>query len=161
MRYCLNGTVTSELWAIDIWSVGTTLAELFTRVPLFPGLTEETQWKAIEAKLGTPGDDFLGRLSNGCQQMFADREYKPKKWDDPAMLPDAVFASKITDDPRDVQEYFTGMTVVFSGRLVNPFSAVRAEPDCKASCLGTERSTHCRRSNDAPLLPHVVRRTSN
>ena len=46
--------------AIDIWSVGCILAELFLRKPLFPGKDYLSQLKLIIQTLGTPTADELG-----------------------------------------------------------------------------------------------------
>lgn len=40
--------------AIDIWSCGCILGELFTRKPIFQGNTEQIQLDAIISKCGTP-----------------------------------------------------------------------------------------------------------
>ena len=46
--------------AIDIWSVGCILAELFLRKPLFPGKDYLSQLKLIIQSLGSPSDEELG-----------------------------------------------------------------------------------------------------
>lgn len=45
--------------AIDIWSVGCILAELFLRKPLFPGKDYLSQLRLIVQTLGTPSDEEL------------------------------------------------------------------------------------------------------
>ena len=42
---------------VDIWSCGCILAELVTRRPLFPGLTETDQLTKIFSVLGLPGEE--------------------------------------------------------------------------------------------------------
>lgn len=43
--------------AVDIWSVGTILAELMLRIPYLPGETDMDQLKTIFRALGTPTEE--------------------------------------------------------------------------------------------------------
>ncbi|XP_031420010.1 dual specificity tyrosine-phosphorylation-regulated kinase 4 [Clupea harengus] len=49
--------------AIDMWSLGCILAELYTGYPLFPGESEREQMACIVEVLGMPPDDFIQTAS--------------------------------------------------------------------------------------------------
>lgn len=49
--------------AIDMWSLGCILAELFTGFPIFPGENEQEQLSCIMEVLGPPDKDFINRSS--------------------------------------------------------------------------------------------------
>ena len=45
--------------AIDVWSVGCILAELITRKPLLPAVSEEEQIQLITDLIGNPDEDLV------------------------------------------------------------------------------------------------------
>lgn len=47
--------------AIDMWSLGCILAELYTGLPIFPGENEQEQLSCIMEILGVPEKDFINR----------------------------------------------------------------------------------------------------
>ncbi len=47
--------------AIDMWSLGCILAELYTGVPIFPGENEEEQLACIMEVLGVPDKDIVNK----------------------------------------------------------------------------------------------------
>jgi dual specificity tyrosine-phosphorylation-regulated kinase 2/3/4 len=47
--------------AIDMWSFGCILAELFTGIPIFPGESEQEQLTLIMEVLGLPEDRILNQ----------------------------------------------------------------------------------------------------
>ncbi|KAF9257809.1 kinase-like protein [Marasmius fiardii PR-910] len=49
--------------AIDMWSLGCILAELYTGFPIFPGENEQEQLSCIMEVLGVPDKDFVNRSS--------------------------------------------------------------------------------------------------
>lgn len=49
--------------AIDMWSLGCILAELYTGFPIFPGENEQEQLSCIMEVLGPPDKDFVNRSS--------------------------------------------------------------------------------------------------
>ena len=49
--------------AIDMWSLGCILAELYTGFPIFPGENEQEQLACIMEVLGVPDKDFVNRSS--------------------------------------------------------------------------------------------------
>jgi len=49
--------------AIDMWSLGCILAELFTGFPIFPGEDEQEQLSCIMEVLGIPDKEFIHRSS--------------------------------------------------------------------------------------------------
>jgi dual specificity tyrosine-phosphorylation-regulated kinase 2/3/4 len=49
--------------AIDMWSLGCILAELYTGFPIFPGENEQEQLSCIMEVLGPPDKDFINRSS--------------------------------------------------------------------------------------------------
>lgn len=49
--------------AIDMWSVGCILAELYTGVPIFPGENEHEQLACIMEVIGVPDASIVNRAS--------------------------------------------------------------------------------------------------
>ena len=49
--------------AIDMWSLGCIMAELYTGFPIFPGENEQEQLSCIMEVLGVPDKDFINRSS--------------------------------------------------------------------------------------------------
>jgi serine/threonine protein kinase len=49
--------------AIDMWSLGCILAELYTGYPIFPGENEQEQLSCIMEVLGVPEKEFVNRSS--------------------------------------------------------------------------------------------------
>lgn len=49
--------------AIDMWSLGCILAELYTGFPIFPGENEQEQLSCIMEVLGVPDKEFINRSS--------------------------------------------------------------------------------------------------
>lgn len=49
--------------AIDMWSLGCILAELYTGYPIFPGENEQEQLACIMEVLGVPDKDLVARSS--------------------------------------------------------------------------------------------------
>lgn len=49
--------------AIDMWSLGCILAELYTGCPIFPGENEQEQLSCIMEVLGVPDKDLINRSS--------------------------------------------------------------------------------------------------
>lgn len=49
--------------AIDMWSLGCILAELYTGYPIFPGENEQEQLSCIMEVLGVPDKEFVNRSS--------------------------------------------------------------------------------------------------
>ena len=47
--------------AIDMWSLGCILAELYTGFPIFPGENEQEQLSCIMEVLGLPDKEFINR----------------------------------------------------------------------------------------------------
>ena len=50
--------------SVDIWSVGCIMAELLTGQVLFPGLDHIDQLSRILQVVGTPGPEFLSKISS-------------------------------------------------------------------------------------------------
>ncbi|KAI9471947.1 MAG: kinase-like domain-containing protein [Benjaminiella poitrasii] len=63
--------------AIDMWSTGCILAELYTGRPLFPGENEPDQLACIMQLLGVPDNDYLDRCTR--KKQFFDTYNKPRK----------------------------------------------------------------------------------
>lgn len=49
--------------AIDMWSLGCILAELYTGVPIFPGENEHEQLACIMEIIGVPDHSIINRAS--------------------------------------------------------------------------------------------------
>ena len=49
--------------AIDMWSLGCIMAELYTGFPIFPGENEQEQLSCIMEVLGVPDKEFINRSS--------------------------------------------------------------------------------------------------
>ncbi|XP_054884525.1 dual specificity tyrosine-phosphorylation-regulated kinase 4 isoform X2 [Poeciliopsis prolifica] len=62
--------------AIDMWSLGCILAELYTGYPLFPGESEVEQIACIMEVLGTPPNDFVQSASR--RKLFFDSKGNPR-----------------------------------------------------------------------------------
>ncbi|KAI7906804.1 kinase-like domain-containing protein [Cokeromyces recurvatus] len=63
--------------AIDMWSTGCILAELYTGRPLFPGENEPDQLACIMQLLGVPSHDYLEQCTR--KKQFFDSYDKPRK----------------------------------------------------------------------------------
>ncbi|KAF9514477.1 hypothetical protein BS47DRAFT_873226 [Hydnum rufescens UP504] len=62
--------------AIDMWSLGCILAELYTGYPIFPGENEQEQLSCIMEVLGVPDKDLISRSSR--KNLFFDRTGAPR-----------------------------------------------------------------------------------
>ncbi|KAJ7067731.1 hypothetical protein B0H15DRAFT_895756 [Mycena belliarum] len=62
--------------AIDMWSLGCILAELYTGFPIFPGENEQEQLSCIMEVLGTPDKEFVNRSSR--KKLFFDPNGTPR-----------------------------------------------------------------------------------
>ncbi|PCH38304.1 kinase-like protein [Wolfiporia cocos MD-104 SS10] len=62
--------------AIDMWSLGCILAELYTGFPIFPGENEQEQLSCIMEVLGVPDKDFINRSSR--KRLFFDTAGNPR-----------------------------------------------------------------------------------
>ncbi|KAG7452947.1 uncharacterized protein BT62DRAFT_959080 [Guyanagaster necrorhizus] len=62
--------------AIDMWSLGCILAELYTGFPIFPGENEQEQLSCIMEVLGTPDKDFVNKSSR--KKLFFDPSGAPR-----------------------------------------------------------------------------------
>lgn len=62
--------------AIDMWSLGCILAELYTGFPIFPGENEQEQLSCIMEVLGVPDKDFVNRSSR--KKLFFDPSGVPR-----------------------------------------------------------------------------------
>ncbi|EJD53401.1 kinase-like protein [Auricularia subglabra TFB-10046 SS5] len=62
--------------AIDMWSLGCILAELYTGYPIFPGENEQEQLACIMEVLGVPDKDLIRRSSR--QKLFFDASGQPR-----------------------------------------------------------------------------------
>ncbi|KAF9532393.1 kinase-like domain-containing protein, partial [Crepidotus variabilis] len=62
--------------AIDMWSLGCILAELYTGFPIFPGENEQEQLSCIMEVLGIPDKDFVNRSSR--RKLFFDSNGVPR-----------------------------------------------------------------------------------
>jgi dual specificity tyrosine-phosphorylation-regulated kinase 2/3/4 len=58
--------------AIDMWSLGCILAELYTGFPIFPGENEQEQLSCIMEVLGVPEKEFVNRSSR--KKLFFGRD---------------------------------------------------------------------------------------
>mmetsp|Transcript_11639 Transcript_11639/g.25628 ORF Transcript_11639/g.25628 Transcript_11639/m.25628 type:complete len:403 (-) Transcript_11639:188-1396(-) len=66
--------------AIDIWSIGCILAEMFTRESLYPGRTTQHQLDLIIALLGSPKGEELAKIPNEkCRKFIRDLPHTPGK----------------------------------------------------------------------------------
>ncbi|KAI0781247.1 hypothetical protein BD413DRAFT_462400 [Trametes elegans] len=63
--------------AIDMWSLGCIMAELYTGFPIFPGENEQEQLACIMEVLGVPDKDFVNRSSRK-RLFFADTTGAPR-----------------------------------------------------------------------------------
>ncbi|EGN96122.1 hypothetical protein SERLA73DRAFT_141318, partial [Serpula lacrymans var. lacrymans S7.3] len=62
--------------AIDMWSLGCILAELYTGFPIFPGENEQEQLSCIMEVLGAPDKEFVNRSSR--KRIFFDNSGAPR-----------------------------------------------------------------------------------
>ncbi|KAF8319393.1 kinase-like protein [Clavulina sp. PMI_390] len=62
--------------AIDMWSLGCILAELYTGYPIFPGENEQEQLACIMEVLGVPDKEIVAR--SGRKNLFFDRTGAPR-----------------------------------------------------------------------------------
>ncbi len=65
--------------AIDMWSLGCILAELYTGYPIFPGENEQEQLSCIMEVLGVPEKDFVNRSSRK-KLFFGMRSFSRNDW---------------------------------------------------------------------------------
>ena len=62
--------------AIDMWSLGCIMAELYTGFPIFPGENEQEQLACIMEVLGVPDKDFINRSSR--KRLFFGNYHQPR-----------------------------------------------------------------------------------
>ncbi|KAG5645026.1 hypothetical protein DXG03_007205 [Asterophora parasitica] len=62
--------------AIDMWSLGCILAELYTGFPIFPGENEQEQLSCIMEVLGVPEKEYINRSSR--KKLFFDMNGAPR-----------------------------------------------------------------------------------
>ncbi|KAI0807072.1 hypothetical protein C8Q74DRAFT_1362620 [Fomes fomentarius] len=62
--------------AIDMWSLGCIMAELYTGFPIFPGENEQEQLACIMEVLGAPDKDFINRSAR--KRLFFDTTGAPR-----------------------------------------------------------------------------------
>ncbi|KAF8610562.1 kinase-like protein [Ceratobasidium sp. AG-I] len=62
--------------AIDMWSLGCILAELYTGFPIFPGENEQEQLSCIMEVLGVPDKDLINRSSR--KRLFFETNGQPR-----------------------------------------------------------------------------------
>jgi dual specificity tyrosine-phosphorylation-regulated kinase 2/3/4 len=60
--------------AIDMWSLGCILAELYTGFPIFPGENEQEQLSCIMEVLGIPDKEFVNRSSR--KKLFFGKRFR-------------------------------------------------------------------------------------
>lgn len=72
-----NGAYTA---AIDMWSVGCIIAELYSRAPIFPGRDVKNQLTVICELMGKPGESEIGWVTNRRAKQFISflPSHKPK-----------------------------------------------------------------------------------
>jgi dual specificity tyrosine-phosphorylation-regulated kinase 2/3/4 len=63
--------------AIDMWSLGCILAELYTGYPIFPGENEQEQLSCIMEVLGVPDKEFVNRSSR--KKLFFEPNGAPRR----------------------------------------------------------------------------------
>ena len=61
--------------AIDMWSLGCIMAELYTGFPIFPGENEQEQLSCIMEILGVPDKEFINRSSR--KRLFFGKVFCP------------------------------------------------------------------------------------
>ena len=64
--------------AIDMWSLGCILAELYTGYPIFPGENEQEQLACIMEVLGLPDKELVQRSSR--RKLFFGKGYHYTRW---------------------------------------------------------------------------------
>ncbi|CAF1000268.1 unnamed protein product [Brachionus calyciflorus] len=64
--------------AVDIWSVGCILAEMYIQRPLFPGSDHLNQLNRILDVVGYPSDDLLKEISDDARLYLESTERRPK-----------------------------------------------------------------------------------
>eukprot|EP00475_Leptophrys_vorax_P003022 TRINITY_DN1173_c0_g1_i1.p1 TRINITY_DN1173_c0_g1~~TRINITY_DN1173_c0_g1_i1.p1 ORF type:complete len:491 (-),score=127.20 TRINITY_DN1173_c0_g1_i1:112-1584(-) len=81
-------------YAIDVWSIGCILAELFLRCPLFPGNNSIHQLQEIFAVIGTPTEEDIGCILDENSLKFVKnlKHENPKDWAD--VLPNVPEAAR-------------------------------------------------------------------
>jgi len=109
--------------AIDMWSLGCILVELYTGVPLFPGENELDQLLCMMEVLGTPPESLLKSASR--TRIFFDGENKPK------ILPNSR-GKKRYPGSRSLREFLIGTDYLyqdFVGKCLDWNPATRLTPD--------------------------------
>ncbi|KAJ2456060.1 mitogen activated protein kinase [Coemansia sp. RSA 2336] len=118
--------------AIDIWSVGCIMAEMLSKVPLFPGRDYHHQLKLIFDVLGTPSsEDYLGIKSHRARDYIRRLPLKPKA-NFSKMFP---YASPLAIDLMDKMLHFSPKKrITVEEALAHPYLAQyhdeADEPEC-------------------------------
>uniref|UniRef100_A0A1I7RIM0 Stress-activated protein kinase JNK n=1 Tax=Bursaphelenchus xylophilus TaxID=6326 RepID=A0A1I7RIM0_BURXY len=82
---------------VDVWSIGCIFAELIRGRVLFPGTDHIDQWTKIVEVVGTPGQEFTGRLLNTVRTYVENRpRYEARPWK--VLFPDSSFPETV--EPR-------------------------------------------------------------
>ncbi|KAH7716111.1 Jnk2 [Aphelenchoides avenae] len=88
--------------AVDMWSIGIIIAELFKGELLCQHKRHDLQWQAIVEKFGIPGPKFMARLPEAKQSLLKVSQmlyYGPRPWSHSTMLPDRD-DEPVSDDDR-------------------------------------------------------------
>lgn len=79
--------------AIDMWSVGCLIAELYSRSPIFPGRDVKNQIEIICSKVGKPSADEIKTIPNHRARAFISRLTDSDRMDFRSLLPGACPAA--------------------------------------------------------------------
>ncbi|KAJ7728311.1 mitogen-activated protein kinase-2 [Mycena olivaceomarginata] len=121
--------------AIDLWSVGCILAELFLRQPLFPGKHYIEQLHMILAVLGTPSEEQVYSITSTSSRKFL---RTLPLWMPIPLRP--IFALLPPPESEDNQTFEPNKRLSANQAIAHPYMDVYHDPDDEPDCPPPEAS---------------------
>lgn len=118
--------------AVDMWSVGCILTELYNREPLFPGNNYVDQFHSIAKLMGSPGDSDLGNVTSRNARRYL--EQLPKYPKQPLAAKFPHLPALAVDLIEKMLTYDPTKRITAEEALEHPYLAAFHDPTNEPSC---------------------------